>query len=421
LRDTNGSFFMAATSVVAFFLLLTLFNNRPIVDEGLHLLAVERLVEGDWSQPDFLPMPLTYHFLVYLPAKVFGVEVWVLRLVNTVLSIALLWIVQSIWGVERSSRGDRLLHFAWLPILFPFTVLAYTEVASLVFLLAGVLLHLRKKTGWAAVPLAIACLVRQSNIVWVAFVIAWGVMDAWQECRRERNGAARAIGQREIATTLSRIWPQLLILVAAAVFFVVNKGFNITAVEANRFRFNSAQFYSFALFLVVLWGPVWVPSLVADFHSMNLWVKRRPGLGGEVILVSLLAAVGAVATFWNPHPWNHNPDFLRNWPLVLMERSILLRGIAALLVLVALPGLTRRLLEAPNRSLLLLALAFSLVYLAPHSLVDPRYYILPMIFLQFSSEFQAYEARRLTIWYATGSVAVSGYIIIAGTRVGGLW
>jgi len=417
---TNHSFLVASLSIAAFFVLLTVFINNPIVDEGLHLLAVQRLLNGNWHQPDFLPMPLTYHFLVYLPAKVFGAEVWVLRLVNTILSIALLWVVQSIHRVQKSGHDERLLHVAWLPVLFPFTVLAYTEVASLLLLLAGVLLHLCKKPALSALPLTGACMVRQSNIVWVAFIAAWGALEAWQRYRRDRSAGAPLLDRRQITTILSQVWPQLIILIAASVFFLVNGGFNITAVEANRIRFNSAQFYLFALTLVGLWGPIWVPRLAKDFIALGRWAGRQPKLGGAVILLSLLAAAGATTTYWNPHPWNHNPNFLRNWLLVLLERSIVARGFAAMFVLIALPGLVRRTFLASNRTLLLLTWAFSFAYIAPHSLVDPRYYILPLVMLQFFSGFEDKEAQRLTIWYAIVSATVSSYVIISGHRLGGL-
>lgn len=420
-RRADPSFCIATASIFTYFVLLTVFNNHPVADEGLHLLAVERLIGGDWRHPDFLPMPLSYHFLVYWPAKVLGVEVWVLRLVSAVFSIALLWIVRSINRVQTCRRGSRLLHFAWLPILFPFTGLAYTEIVSLLLLLTGVLLHLRKRTAWSAVPLAGACLVRQSNIVWVAFVTAWGALEVWQRGRREPHAEARTGNRRQIKAIVSHVWPQLVILLAAAEFFLLNQGFNITAVEANRFRFNSTQLCLFALHFAVLWGPIWLPSLGADLIAMGRWIGRRPMLGGATILLSLVIAVGATATYWNPHPWNHNLNFLRNWPLVLMERSLIWRGLAALLVLLALPGLVRRTSQAPNRPILLLTWGFSLAYVALHSLVDPRYYIPPLVLLQFFAGFRDDEARQLTIWYGVVSAAASGYVIVAGHRLGGLW
>jgi hypothetical protein len=107
--------------------------------------------------------------------------------------------------------------------------------------------------------------------------------------------------------------------------------------------------------------------------------------------------------------------------LVWMEESYGARATLFGLILVALPGIVRFGASSSSRVALCTAWFFSLAYVIPHSLVDPRYYIMPMVFLQFFSTFQRRQARQLTVWYAMLTAAVLAYVVQFGRRGGGIW
>ena len=171
---------LAVGSVVLFFVALSLLNPNPIVDEGLHLRVIQQFAGGDRSMPSFLPMLPTYHALLAGPARLFGANLFVARACNMILGLLTIMLFAAV--VKRHGAkggGEAVLHFTWSPILFPFLVLVYTEVGSMLCLVAALHLQLRQRFAASAGVLFVAILVRQSNLVWVLFLAVWAVVEAW--------------------------------------------------------------------------------------------------------------------------------------------------------------------------------------------------------------------------------------------------
>src|SRR5262249_55834369 len=115
--------------------------------------------------------------------------------------------------------------------------------------------------------------------------------------------------------------------------------------QSNRIRFNPAQMYLYAICLAVLWGPLWIEELARMWRPTLARALMRSWGGGGIIGRSWGAAaiIGGIAAlcllFDNPHPWNADPDYLRNRLLVGMQTSpvvcaamctvIVMAGIAA--------------------------------------------------------------------------------------------
>lgn len=66
------------------------------------------------------------------------------------------------------------------PLFLPYCVLVYTEPASTLAIVLGLLLHVRRCTIWAAAALLFACLIRQSNIAWAALMAIWLMIESGQ-------------------------------------------------------------------------------------------------------------------------------------------------------------------------------------------------------------------------------------------------
>lgn len=395
---------MALAGPAAWFGLLAIARPELVADEVYHVPAVRALAQGDWGPVGALPMPPTYHLLAALPVRVLGGELWVIRGFNALLS-GLTLIVFGKAAVRHDPHGatHRLLRLAWNPLLGPLWVLAYTDAAALFGVAFALAFYARKQHGWAAAGLLLACLVRQSNVLWPVLFAAWAVI----ECRDDRTAAARG-RLRSLAATIG---PYGLALVVAVICMAVT-AFGQPPLVENRPRFNPAQFYLFGLTAALLAAPVWLPALAAPWRRWFGQAIRRPW-----ICAAAIAAVGLLElTFGNPHPWNADPDYLRNWPLLAMTRHLSVRYLAAVVLVAFVPTAVYLAWRSPRRTGLAAVVGVSLVFLAGHYLVDPRYYIVPVVLLDFWSMPTRPQARRLTVWYVLLSAALAAFI---GLRPGG--
>lgn len=411
-RGASGATVACAVfSVVAFWCILAIANPYPIADEaGQHLPVIKRYFGGDWRLPEHLPMPPTYHAAATMVARTIGATLPVLRGFSAVLGVVALLLFALLTQHRRfGAPNDALWHFAWLPILFPFWALVYTEAMAVFLLVGGILMHITGRRWTAAGIMLLACAVRQSNVVWVVFLAGWTVL--------ERSG--------EGLWPRRRWWTDLggygLVVLLVAGLFVWHGRLTMAPVEANRLRFNAAQWYSFALFVALLWTPVWVLRFREDLGALRRWVAGRPGLAAALIVGCGLAVAALTFAFDNPHPWNRDPRFVRNWALVAMSEHVSARlGAAGVLVLVA-ASVARLTWCSANRRVMALVWGCAVAYLLPHSLVEPRYYVVPMILLNLLADHPSNHARALTVWYGLLSAGIAVYIVMMGDATGGIW
>ncbi len=402
---------MAIFGVVAGWGILWVAKPYPVADEaGQHLPVIKRFFGNDWRLPEHLPMPPTYHAAATVVAKTFGATLPVLRGFNAALGVlAILFFALLTRHRLMAAPNDALWHFAWLPILFPFWSLVYTESMAIFFLTGGLLLHVLGRRWSAAGMMFLACAVRQSNVVWALFLAGWAIL--------ERSGDG--------PWSRRRWWTALggygLVVLLAAGLFAWHGRLTVAPVEANRLRFNVAQWYSFALFVILLWAPLWVLRFREDAGALRQWVGGRPGLVVALIVGFGLAVAALTLAFDNPHPWNRDPRFVRNWALIAMDEHFSARLGAACLILVAGASAARLTWCAANRRDMALVWGCSTLYLLPHSLVDPRYYIVPMVLLNLLADHGHRAARALAVWYGLLSVGATLYIVLMGDATGGIW
>lgn len=414
---------LAIGSILLWFTVLSILNPAPIADEaGHHLHAVRQFYAGDWTWPERLPMLPTYHALAALACKVFGAKLLVLRGLSAVMAIGAIMLFHA--AIRRRFTplsGDTLLHFAWNPILFPFTVMVYTESASMLCLTAALCLHFGRRYRWSAVALLAACLIRQSNLVWVAMLAGWAVLPVGDTTRPGRQPRAAKSPLGTVRASVSRVWVHIILLAGGVAFYVLYGGPALQTVEANRPRFNVAQLYLFAIFIIMLWAPIWTMRLGTDVRNFGRWAGANP-LGASVaVLLAVAAVAGLSLGFRNPHPWNQNEEYFRNFPLIAMTNSRAARVFVACVIVCVGPILLRFVLAQPDRHLFGLVGLFSLLFLLPHSLAEPRYYVIPVVFLNLLTRYSAIEARCLTLWYALISIAIAAAVAIQGHPGGGVW
>jgi len=412
---------LAVGGVVVVLGALSIFAGHPIADEaGHHLPAIRQFYEGDWSRPEHLPMLPAYHAFAAVAATHFGANLIVLRGLSTAMMIgAILFYRAALRQRAVDDRGHALLHFAWLPLLLPFAVLVYTESASMLCLTAALYLHSRRRLELSGLALLLACLIRQSNVVWVVVLAALAMIECGE--------GTSALGAPDVAhgprhprrRVAARLWGHAVVAILAGIWFLADPA-GARAVEANRPRFNPAQFYLFALAVILLWAPVWIGRLGGELRALRTWSKRTPARSVGAILLGIAATALLAVLFQNPHPWNENPRYFRNLPLMAMAQSWPARLTVSGLIVAAAPIVVRFTLAQPTRRMLGLVWLFTLLFLVPHSLAEPRYYVVPVVLLNLLTRFTASQARAMTLWCAATTVAVVVVVVLSGDPSGGV-
>lgn len=402
-------------SIVGWLICYQLAKPQWVADEQRHVLVIQWFAEGKPLPPGFLPMLPLYHWVAAGVAKLYGATLLTVRTFNACLALAaLLLLAAAVRRREPQTDGARLLLFAWNPLLFPLFAMVYTEAAAILALAAAFYCHVRRWWVISAGALLLACILRQSTIVWVLFFAAWALWTD-EDPRRNVPGASWRERLRSPAVW-RRIWPHALLLAAGGLAFVLNPAFAAGLEYGNRAQFNPAQFYVFGLTVALIGLPLWIQVFA------RAWSRCfAPALAWGGVCALLLAGIGFLeSAFVNPHPWNGDPLYLRNLPLLAMQRSLLLR-LALALLLVALSAIIWRYVTQPHAGRLLrLVVVISLLYLVPHYLVDPRYYILPVVFFDLFAPYTPARRWLLVSWQALLTLATCAYILAQGSPHGGM-
>ena len=175
--DTAGAVwtvavFTAVLVVVGHWLFLRV---ALIGDEPIHLSQVLRFVRGEGGMHPWLTTFPTFHWLASWIVRALGSEsTSTVRLASTMLGIL---VVPAAWFVARA-RFDRAVSrarafgVAFLPILVPYFFFIYTDAAALAALLAAVAAAERRRWLLAGAFGLLAVALRQTAIVWVAWLFA---------------------------------------------------------------------------------------------------------------------------------------------------------------------------------------------------------------------------------------------------------
>ncbi|KAF8679668.1 DIE2/ALG10 family [Rhizoctonia solani] len=168
--------------------------QEPYMDEPFHIPQAQAYCRGEWDywDPKLTTPPGLYVLSVILKRIfLFKCTVPVLRMNNLLLNLMLPPLISHCLALYRSDRPPRSLlqpsiesiTISAFPIAWFFSFLYYTELGSVFFVLATMLTAGRGAHGWASLMGAISCTFRQTNIVWVAYAAAFGIL---QEMRRKR-------------------------------------------------------------------------------------------------------------------------------------------------------------------------------------------------------------------------------------------
>ncbi|XP_063237574.1 putative Dol-P-Glc:Glc(2)Man(9)GlcNAc(2)-PP-Dol alpha-1,2-glucosyltransferase [Bacillus rossius redtenbacheri] len=404
---------------IMLFNLINEVQHEPYLDEVFHIPQAQKYCSGmfyEWD-PKITTLPGLY--LVSVGAltpltALMGCDMcslYFLRFVNVVGSIANFYVLYCIQTKLYPSRKElnlvSTLNLATFPVLYFFTFLYYTDVLSTLLVMLMYLLHLHERRLLSAATGLLAVVTRQTNIIWVGFVLLETVAKVLTRSaeRRGRKTAGSDDGVlhhlKFLAEAVSSAWKDSSFaalvkdLIRETVFtcavcagflcFVAwNKGIVVGDKTAHQAVLHFPQLCYFSLFSLFFGFPF----LLADAGSVFSRLRTR-----KVQTASLLAVTLIVIHFnTHVHPYlladNRHYTFYV-WKRVY-ERHLLARYLLAPVYLFAVSASLGALADGSATVRLPFALCVVLS-LVPQKLLEFRYFILPYLLLRL-------HVSRLSWW-----------------------
>lgn len=167
-------------------MMLCTWNGAVLGDEWVHWHQIQRFVQHDYRVFDeYLTNIPGYHWLVTGIMWLFGAD-WLgpARGINAVFGLGAL---AAFYAARRhlhrndARRATALLMF--LPVLFPYWFLVYTDTLALALLLAAALASVKGHHILAALALVASMGVRQNNVFWIGVLALLHLWPLWRDAR----------------------------------------------------------------------------------------------------------------------------------------------------------------------------------------------------------------------------------------------
>lgn len=363
-------------------------KDRPLLmDENTNYPQIEKFFRRDFSLLPHLAVMPGYHAAVASIARVSGISSpSFARLISFGMGLlAFLLFYLSARELAREDAVWRTLQWVLCPVTLPFLYLIYTDFLSLALVLAVFWASQRRAYGAAGILGLMAIAVRQSNVAWILFTILWD--------RADKGTRAR------------KAFPLWIGLISFGVFVVWNGSVVIGGREAHPNGGLSATSVIFGLFAAAMLA---FPLVLDRGTEIFRRLTRYPVLWAVWPLL--------VLAFWTGHRHLYNSIsiidsvwVLRN--LVLIEAY---QGVIPLVLIGGAAFFAGLLLWACplGRRADYLIFPFSAAFLFLHTLVEPRYLFIPIVFWQLFRKRGSSRAEifLLLLWTVLSTVLLYGVI-----------
>jgi alpha-1,2-glucosyltransferase len=343
-------------------------------DEGFHLTQINLFREGKFVMDGSITNIPGYHAVLASLSTLTGwSSLTFFRVVNLLFSFlsTIIFLLAMHKASPPGTAAARTLQYVFLPILFPFFVLLYTDALSVLLILSAVVLMMDRNYIVAIIAAGLAILVRQNNVVWLAFCVL-GIL------LQEGPILLKALRSR----SKKRVYPSTSAWIALATallffgffaFFVKwNGGIAIGDKTAHPFpaiHTGNVFFYLLLSFFLFL------PYHLRKLPLLLGYVRKYPWL---MLLCFFVLLALYELTFVNTHPYNQdaNSVFMRNRILVRMATENVYHW--AVFPPIAFAAFSLACARFKYK-LGYWILPFTILFLLPSWLVEQRYYFIPLM------------------------------------------
>uniref|UniRef100_A0A6A7FRS9 Dol-P-Glc:Glc(2)Man(9)GlcNAc(2)-PP-Dol alpha-1,2-glucosyltransferase n=2 Tax=Hirondellea gigas TaxID=1518452 RepID=A0A6A7FRS9_9CRUS len=333
-------------------------------------------------------------------------SVLVLRLVNVFLAPCILLALYSLMCSMHSTQSSEWSCLAGcvcmvlLPPLFWFYSLYYTEPLSTMLVLLLMLLHCHQHHLMAAAIGGVSIMVRQTNIVWVLFLLVLRVVDTTLACLNSSSSGGTAIATlhsmhdfkvlfrrlrrlvmqedpwsllRLVLHVLGQCFGHVFVLLLFALFVYTNGGLVLGDKSAHQATLHLTQVLYFFLFVLLFSPTLAVNSLPAFLASCCKHPKTT-----SLLLVVTLSVIHN-NTLVHPYLLADNRHYTFYLWNRLYGRHIYFRYLMAPFYLFGGYLTWNVCLEKRSNFFRLAYMSCVALSIVPQMLLEPRYFILPFL------------------------------------------
>ena len=361
-----------ATMILAFTFTIMLNLRSETADEGFHTPQIWGFYNGDFRVAKELTMIPAYHAVIAGLLKATDTfSVKFARFLHLLLSALTLPVFYHICKTLQQKQPDtRTLLFLFCPIILPFFSLIYTDIPSILMVLVAFLLTIQHRYITAAVFGLLAIVMRQTNLIWVAFCCVFILIEHLQV-----SGLTH--WRQQIWPLTRKIWPFALVGISTITYFYLRGGVAVGDSHQHQISFNLSNLY----FFLLLGFFIFLPHNIAYSKSIVMFLKDTP----KVWYLLAVAFVIYMATYSNSHQYNSFglSFYLRN---VILHYTVTLPIVRAITFIpIAWMALTLYFFYRNSDRKWLLGTLYFFAFLSfvPLPLVEQRYY-LPALILLFA-------------------------------------
>lgn len=340
-------------------------QNTFIQDEYFHYDQIRRFIHGDKLFNEALMTYPGYHYILASIARVVRVEdvtsMYVIALITNILVIPLFFVTAK--TVDKNTSHTKTLLFTFLPILFPFFPMIYTDVLSLFFILLSYVFAIKRKPVLSGIAAGMSVFIRQNNIIWLVFIntILYVRNNGW------------TIDRKKIVNHIKGSSTFLLGLIF--LLFIIYSGHGLVVSSyAKSYVHLSFSLVNNVYFFLCLFVFLFIPVIVAQLSEIVSLVKRKPW----VLIILLIFFPLFFLSFVNDHPFNQAPWFLHNLVMVSFTQSPGMKIFFYLIISISVLTLATIKFREKYEYLIY---PFGVIYLLPYWLIDVRYSFIPFMFL----------------------------------------
>ncbi|KIK70426.1 glycosyltransferase family 59 protein [Collybiopsis luxurians FD-317 M1] len=416
--------------------------DEPYMDEPFHVPQAQAYCNGDyasWDPKITTPPGLYIMSVLFKRVFMFKCTLPMLRLTTTLTLLALPTVLTRLSCFYRRIRPPSSLLdptpdsivISFFPIAWFFGFLYYTEVPSLVFVVATIVAAADDR-HWLAALLGLAsCTFRQTNIIWTLYAyVASQLM--YLRYRRPGPGSqepgklhdppaeqSSIVDLYKSVRSLPGILPDILpafvpyaLVLAAFASFVVWNGGIVLGDKSNHVPvLHVPQLYYFFTFSAAFGWPILVSGHGGiSVLLRNLYVRTRSLI--TTVTLSLMLVTVKLYTIHHPFLLSDNRHYtFYVWHRVYMAHWLAPYVLVPAYLICALAWFLR--VGAEQSMLQTIALPiFTLVTLLPTPLLEPRYFLIPYVLMRMQVVNVPPWALVLEgLWYAVINIGTMGVFL----------
>lgn len=392
------------------FLLLNYTQPTPLIDEIFHIPQAISYIKGNFSEwnPKITTLPGLYlstsavfnliAFIADFPVESLC-QPYYLRVFNVISSVFILHVIYSIITFDDFSSRKVLgpkkafwltLNVSIFPVSYFFNNFYYTDTFSTLLVLMMYRQHLLKNFGKAALLGACTIMIRQTNVIWIGYLIIDEIFQLCQKMLRKRKEhdlinpirVFRKLWEEKLFKAyvkhiFKNSFCYLLICLIFLVFVYINNGIVVGDKAAHVPVVHFCQVFYFSFFSLIFGFPHFISSLR---NFMNAVIENK-----RITLISLIACLLVIHFNTMAHPYllADNRHYTFYFWKRIYEKHYLVKYLLAPLYLFGMYAITNNL----DAFKIVQFWVCTCLCLVPQKLLEFRYFIIPYFMLRLEISF----------------------------------